>query len=174
MSDSASATAKQDWLLRVLGATVPVPGGNSPGDGTKHAPTTGAGGAAPDWNTARVACESALAAVDQQIAALSLALRKTNDDGLLVISEIGLPAMMAEFKPRLVAALEGAGKGDSASMKAGGAALLKAVQDVSGLIGADKRIAACDANTLGVTVSIRSTLGPALAALSAAVEAGMQ
>ncbi len=172
MSDSA--TAKQDWVLRVLGATVPAPGQKSPAEGAKHAQTTGAHGAAPDWTTAQVACESALAAVDQQIAALRLALRKTNDDGMLVISEIGLPAMMAEFKPRLVAALQGAGEGDPASRKAGGAALLKVVQDVSGLIGADKRIAACDANTLGVTVSIRSTLGPALAALSAAVEAGMQ
>ncbi len=172
MSDSA--TAKQEWVSRVLGVTVPVPGQNSAADGTDHAQTTAAHGAAPDWNTARIACESAIAAVDQQIAALQLALRKTNDDGLLVISEIGLPKMMAEFKPRLVAALQGVGKGDSASMKAGGTALLKVVQDVSGLIGADKRIAACDANTIGAAVSIRSTLGPALAALSAAVEAGMQ
>ncbi|HEY6432166.1 MAG TPA: hypothetical protein VIZ17_09295 [Acetobacteraceae bacterium] len=164
MSDSA--TAKQDWVSRVLGVTIPAPG--------QKAPTTGAHGAAPDWNTARVACEAALAAVDQQIAALQLALRKTNDDGMLVISEIGLPAMMAEFKPRLVAALQGAGDGGGASMKAGGTALLKAVQDVSLYIEGDKRIAACDANTVGVAVSIRSTLGPALAALSAAAEAGMQ
>ena len=157
---------KAEWVSRVLGLDVAL------GRPTKDANDGPA--LAPGWSAAKAQIDSALAAVDQQIAALQKAIRRTDNDELLTISEIGLPEMVADFKPELLDALSAVGDGNTASLFKKGAALLQVVQRVGHVIGSDARIAACESNDFGVAVSIKATLTPALAAVSAAVQAGMK
>ena len=53
-------------------------------------------------------------------------------------------------------------------MQGAGPKLLKAIQEFRTHIETDERVEACDTNPYGVAMSIRATLGPALAALDAA------
>jgi hypothetical protein len=116
---------------------------------------------APDWAAARAQLDAALAAVDQQVAALQKA-----------ISEYGLKDMLASFAPGLRTAVATIGGDDPATLRAAGPGLLKTVQEARATIASDARIAACDDNDLGVAVAIRRTMEPALAAVEAAVATG--
>ena len=120
--------------------------------------------ASPDrWPAARVAWQDASDIVDGQISVLQVALRATNDDELHDIAEFGLNAVTANYKVRLMAAMR--------EVDAGGPRdkLAKLVDAFSQHIASDERVEACDDNHLGVPVSIRMTLGPALANMRAAL-----
>jgi hypothetical protein len=125
---------------------------------TSHPP------AGPDgWPAARAAWQEASDTVDGQIAALQAALRATDDADLHDIAEFGLNAVTANHKVPLMAAIREVDTGGPRDK------LAKLVEAFSTHIATDERVEACDENHLGVPVSIRATLGPALATMRAAL-----
>jgi hypothetical protein len=133
---------------------------------------TGATGPKADparWATARTAWQDAIETVDSQISALQRALRETTDEELEEIAQYGMNAVTNNHKVPLMAALMEVGPGTAESLAKSGPKALAAVQAFKKHIESDARVAACDQNPLGVAVSIRSTLSPALAGLEAAL-----
>ena len=120
------------------------------------------------WKAARAAWETAMETVDGQIAALQQMLRGSGDEELEEIAEFGLNAVTAGHKVPLMAAMMEIGAGSAETLAKSGPKALAMVQAFRGHIESDERVAACDENP-GVPVSIRATLGPALAGLEAAL-----
>ena len=136
-------TVKNGWVVRVLGVALAEGG--------------------VDLKQAAEAWRAASEAVDGQIAALQAALRQDGDEDLAEIAEFGLNAITANHKVRLMAAMrevDGGAPGDN---------LIKLIDAFAAHIATDERVEACDENPLGVAMSIRATLGPALAAMRAAL-----
>jgi len=152
MSDSRNA-----WVKRVLGVnagqTFSLP---PPGD-------TAA------FMAARNAWREASETVDGQIAALARALRASGDEELEEIGEFGMNALTAGYKVPLMAALMELGSGSPEVIAKTGPKALAVVRAFRKHIDSDPRIAVCDDNPLGLPVSIRATLGPALAQLEMAL-----
>ena len=149
--------ARQDWLQRVLGFTLP----------TEEASP----GSAADWAGARAAWQAASDAVDGQIAGLQSALRATGDETMKHIAEFGMNGLTGDHKVKLMAALIEIGSGDGAALAKAGPKVLGIVQAFRAHIDSDERVEVCDDNPFGVAVSIRATLGPALAQMEAALQA---
>lgn len=144
----ADAEAQRAWIKRVLGVEPNLPGGD-----------------ATDLSGALAAWRDALAKVDGQISELQKVLRASPDDELHEIAEFGLNAMTGNHKIKLQAALMEAATGSGKAAAAG-----RLAESFAAHIATDKRIAACDANPFGVSLSIRATLGPALGALQKALQ----
>jgi hypothetical protein len=164
----ADASAnKADWVRRVLGIDVSIAPGAAPAARSLNS-------AAADWRKAREQWQDAIDAVDGQIAALQAVLNKTDDDELAAIAKFGMNGLTGGHKVKLTAAMMELGGGDRSAMLASGPKVRKLAEEFRKHIETDGRVGACDDNPFGVTVAIRTTLGPALAALVATVDAGMR
>jgi len=176
MSDSAEA--RTEWLQRVLGFTLPAPGG---------APRNAAGtkGAAAGWIDARNAWREANDAVNDQINALRVALRAAADgngniedadeyaEALVEIAENGLNAITEDHRVKLMAAVAEIGSGEPATMAKHGLKTLDLIEAFEDFLGKSEKIKVCDANSFGATVAIRDTLDPALQQMAASIRAAM-
>jgi hypothetical protein len=146
--DLAAATATIAKLTQIIDAAAP---GATPG-------------AAPrGWPAARAAWQEASDAVDAQIGALQAKLAASGDERLEEIAEMGLNGVTGGHKVKLMAAMrdiDGGGAPDR---------LLAEIDSFAAHIGSDLKVMACDENPLGVPVTIRATLGSALAAMRSAL-----
>jgi hypothetical protein len=122
----------------------------------------GAGGGV-DWGTVRNTWQIASDTVDRQITNLQDALRKTGDDTLEEIAEFGLNGLTGDHKVKLQAAMMQLGKGDGNTQAKLAAATLALVRSFRAHLDSDERVLVCDENPFGVQVSLRATLGGALA-----------
>ena len=147
-----ASETQRTWITRVLGVALAPP-------------STGR----PDLPRAIAGWREALDKVDGQISALQSVLRGAPDEELHEIAEFGLNAMTGNHKAKIQAALMDLQGGEANPRKVAAAAAL--VASFIAHIGSDKRIAACDANPFGVSLSIRRTLAPALDALKTALQA---
>jgi tetratricopeptide (TPR) repeat protein len=123
------------------------------------------------WQEALQAWQQASDAVDGQIAKLQAALKATADEDFVEIADKGLNALTGNYRVRLMVILREAQSSQGPAFKklAGkGAALAKGFRDH---LDSDERVEACDDNPFGVSVSIRPTLGAALAKLAGAFDA---
>jgi hypothetical protein len=122
------------------------------------------------WPAAKDAWQAALASVDGQIKHLQSILKSSDDTELREIAEFGLNGVTGNFKVRMMAVLhdiEGA-HGDKLAADA-----RRAAQIAAGFlkhIDTAMTVKACDENPFGVQVSIRKTLGGALAHLKDALK----
>ncbi len=158
-----SASARTEWLQRVLGFTF-----------RSSRPVAAKPSAAGGWQAARTAWEAASGTVDGQIAALQSVLRRSNDDTLAEIAEFGLNGITGNYKVPLAAALVEIGAGGPAAMKKAGPKAVKIINDYRAYLETSEAVEVCDANPFGTPVSIRATLGGALAELAASLEAGLR
>ncbi len=117
------------------------------------------------WQPVKEAWVEASYTADQQIAVLARILRNSTDARLTKIAEFGLNAVTAGHKVAVMAAIrEIAAAHDPAK------AAPKALQAVRGFrnhLERDPRIAACDQNPFGATVTLRAILGDALEKMEA-------
>jgi hypothetical protein len=156
MSDSP---AKRAWIEQVLGFRFP------------SELKTGKPDLGRRWQMACQAWRAANAAVDAQISALQAVLRSSGDPELMEIAEFGFNAVTGNHKARLTAMLFELGDAIPAGVQRSGSKALTLLSQFQTHIETDKRVAACDDNPSPVRVSIRATIGPALAGLQAALEA---
>jgi hypothetical protein len=152
---------KADWVRRVLGVSVP---GAAPA----------AAAPAADWRTAREGFRDATEAVDDQITVLAAAMRASGDEIMEAIADRGMNALTAGHKVKLMAAIMDVGSGDRAAMLKAGPKTIAMARQFQDHIESDERVAACEDNPFGVALTIRATLGPALATLIATIEAGLK
>lgn len=149
--------AKQEWVARVLGYV-----GNTDG-------------AAPDpsasWRAARAAWDEAIDQINGQITALQAALRTRGDPDLAQIAETGLNALTGNYRVQMMAVMADIGNGTPAALKKAGRKGLSVARAFRAHVAKDPRVAAADDNPFDVPVSIRSTLGPALARIEEALQA---
>ena len=155
--------AQAAWVLRVLGLSVATTGASA-----------GSPAAAADWRSVRAGWQDAIETVDGQITTLTAAMRASDDDAMEIIADRGMNALTGDHKVKLMAALMDLGSGDRAAMQKSGPKALAIARQFSAHIETDERIAACEDNPFGVPLTIRATIGPALATLIAAIEAGMR
>jgi len=146
MSDSQ---AQRDWVERVLSVTLP--------DHTAN------GDLAAQWQAARDEWLQASAAADAQIAALRDALLASGDETTRAIAQNGLAPLAKGLMAPVAAAVEAVDVAEVAPVAL--RKLGKVIGAVTKLLDSDPRVAACDDNPFGVAVSLRPTLGRALAAL---------
>lgn len=133
--------------------------------GLDAVPTAMASGGTATLQRAIATWRQSSEAVDGQISALQQAMAVSNDEELVEISEFGLNGITGNFRVPLMAGLASVQAGnmaDAARLKRIAAAFRKHLER-------DKRVAACDDNPLGVAVSIRRTLVPALNAIEASL-----
>jgi hypothetical protein len=157
MSETATQPTAQDaWIERVLGVAAPT------GSATNA-------GAPPEWEPARARWQEAGETVNHQIAALQQKLRGSDDEELVAIAEYGLNGITGNHRARLTAQLMEIGDGNGGKLAERGAKLQKLVRDYRAYLEASPEVAVCDRNPFGVAVSIRATLGGALASLDDAV-----
>lgn len=147
-----SSETQNAWVERVLGVT-------------RKSATSAPGNATERWRAARGAWGDAIEAVDGQIEKLAQALRATGQPILKEIADVGLNGVTKNHKVPLMAALMEIGGGAPESLAKSGRKALALAQAFRQHIETDARIAACDNNPLNIAVSIRGTLGPALAGL---------
>ncbi|HET6608309.1 MAG TPA: hypothetical protein VFG62_16655 [Rhodopila sp.] len=154
----AATEAQKNWVVRVLGVK---PAGATP--------SSQGGNVTERWRAARAAWQDAIETVDGQISALQKVMRDSDDEALEEIAEYGLNALTRNHKVPLMAAMMEIGAGSAESLAKSGAKALAAARAFRTHIESDERVAACDENPGGVQVSIRNTLGPALAQIEAAL-----
>jgi hypothetical protein len=123
------------------------------------------------WRAARETWSQASATVDGQISSLQSVLRASGTQTLVEIADAGLNGVTGNHKVRLMAMLTELGDGTPDAMAKAGPKARKLLEEFAGHIASDPRVAACDNNPFGVTVSIRATIGPALQGLQAALAA---
>ena len=145
--------SKSDWVARVLGVSA-----------------ASGGGGRVDWPAIGAAWRSASDEADQQIAALQAALRSSDDEVLEEIAEFGLNGLTGNFKTPLMAALMDIERGDPAVIAKTGPKLLTIVQQFRAHLDGSEKIDVCDDNPFGVAVSLRATLGGALAQMEQALQ----
>lgn len=115
------------------------------------------------WAAATRTWRDASDTIDGQLNQLASALKASNDTELKDIAEFGLNAVTGNFKVPLMAVMRDL---DGATGEARGKAITKARTIVEGFadhISDEERVLACDENPFGVPVTIRKTLGGALA-----------
>jgi len=143
MSDADASAA---WVARVLGVDV------------GHAAVTGANGAALGiWQQAKDN-------TDHQLAKLYGTLKET---GVPALNEVAdeIETVLGNFRVGLVGALIDYDRATGPAREKARAAALKVVGDYQTEIPNDPHVIAADTNPFGVTVTIRETLGGALATL---------
>ena len=153
---------RRKWLERVLGFTFPA------------APPTSESGPADilaRWRAARDGWQSAVERVNSQIDALAKALRATGDTDLAEIADTGLMTVTGGFRTKMTAAMHELGTDDAAKLRKNGGKAAGFAEKLKAQLDSDAKVAGCDANPYGVAVSIRATLGPALANLAAVLRA---
>lgn len=150
--------AQREWVGRVLGVQV--------GSG---ATMSSAGDFKSRWQQSFTVWRDAIETVDNQMAALGTACRKTNDPWLVRIAELGLPALTKNHKTPLMAACLEVTGAPPEKLSGAAANARSAVAKFAQHIATDPQVAGCDGNPFGVAVSIRATLGPALKSLDDAL-----
>jgi hypothetical protein len=151
-------TANDDqraWVLRVLG--VAVGGAAASAAGPARAP----GDLLPLWMEAKEA-------TDTGIEQLQRALRGVNDPDFQQIAEYGLNGATTGQSTKLVVALREV-SGDASPQNR--AKLQSAVQALRDFLAGSPIVALLEDNPFGVTVPIRSKLGPALDEIQRAIAA---
>jgi hypothetical protein len=133
------------------------------------------------WQAARVAWRDANDAVGEQINGLRAALLEEAKQGdgdteglalaLTDLAENGLNNIFDDHRVAVMAAVLELGGGKPEAMKKGGTRALALVEGLDGFIDASPKIAACDDNPYGASVSIRATLSPPLKQMAAALRA---
>jgi hypothetical protein len=161
---SGSVDARASWLKQVLGFTLPPVGSRA---------ARGTPGSTARLKAARDAWKAASEAVDGQISALQAVLRKSGDDTLEEIAEFGLNGVTGNYRVPLMTALIELGAGDLAAIQKAGPKALKIINDFRTYLETSEKVEVCDANPFSTPVSIRATLGGALAELAASLEAGL-
>ena len=162
MSDQRDA--KREWIERVLGFTFPD---------ARQEPGTNAAGAAARWKIALDRWKAASEAVDGQIGALQAVLLRSDDDELKQIAEYGLNGVTGNNRVPLQAALIEAGAGDPPAMCKVGPKALGIIKGFRTYLDTSEQVAVCDENPFDTPVSIRTTLGGALAEMATALEASL-
>ena len=122
------------------------------------------------WSVAKTAWENAVETVDAQLGKLQQALRSSDDEELQEIAEFGLNGVTGNFRVPLLAVMQDI---DDARDDARGPHARRAAKIAAGFlqhIQNETKVEACDENPFGVQVSIRRTLGGALAQLTDAVK----
>lgn len=115
------------------------------------------------WAAASRAWRDASDTIDGQLNQLAAALKDSGDTELKDIAEFGLNAVTGNFKVPLMAVMRDL---DGATGEARGKAITQARTIVAGFadhLSDEERVLACDENPFGVPVTIRKTLGGALA-----------
>jgi hypothetical protein len=153
------AEARNAWLKRVLGIVAPDAGIGATEEETRVS-----------FVAAREAYEAASDLVNQQIAALQSALRQSSDVELQEIAEFGMNGVTGNHRVPLRAALMEIDFGGGGALAKSGPKALKIIQSFRAHLAEDERVEACDENPFGVTVSIRATLGGALAKMEQALQ----
>ena len=152
--------AQHEWVARVLGV-------GPAGPSVTPAASRGADFPAA-WRKAVAQYRDASDSVDGQIGRLQSVLRSSGDGELADIAEFGLNAVTGGFKVPLMALLH---ELDSAAPKPQLVTRARTVVSrFRGHLGQDERVLACDENPFGVAMTLRATLGGALAELDAALE----
>jgi hypothetical protein len=141
------AEGGDEWVKRVLGVEVRRGGG-----------TEAIQRAMARW-------QAASDAVDDQIAQLQAALRRSGDEELAEIAEYGLNGVTGNHKVPLLAALIGAVGGNAGDR----AKLPSIVSAFRAHLETGDQVEACDENPFGVTVTIRSSLVEALGQVESAL-----
>ncbi len=146
-----------DKMVKPAGATKPQAGGLDDVDFRKR------------WSRAADGWRQAVDTVNAQVEKLQSALRGIDDAELKDIAEFGLPGVTGNHRSRLMAAMMDidAAQGEALSKAAGRAARL--AQGFEGYLASSEAVEATDTNPFGVHVSIRASLGPALAAIQQAL-----
>lgn len=144
-----ASQAQADWVLRVLGVSVGVDGAAGSQAATDPA--------AQVWTDAKEA-------VDRQLNGLYSVLRKT---GLPVLGQVAdeIENVLGGFRTGMVAALMEYDRSQGPARETARQTALKVVADYRARLPADKHVIAADTNPFGVAISIRDTLGRALASL---------
>ena len=157
MSETVQST-QAAWIERVLGVRVATATATpQPGDFRRQ------------WQQGFAAWQTAIETVDAQMDALGKACRGTQDPWLVNIADLGLPAVTGNFKTPLMAACFEVSQAPADKLAGPAAKARTALANFAKHIATNPRVAGCDENPLGVTVSIRATLGPALKALNDAL-----
>ncbi len=179
-----SSAAKMAWIVRVLGVALPATAraassttklsgsardAGQPADGTIDTPTGDLQTALKHWNSAVLAWQTASDLVDKQMNDLAAAMRKTGHPVLTRIADLGLNGVTGDNKVPLMAAIGDIGQGDAGKLAKGRAKALETVRAFQKHLSDDPRVAVCEANPLGVAVSMRATLGDALKQMEAAL-----
>jgi hypothetical protein len=161
---SGQVDAKGEWLRRVLGFGLPE---------TEQGSAANTPQAATQWKAAVERWKAASEAVDGQISALQVVLLQSGDPQLKEIAEHGLNAVTGNHRVPLQTALIELGAGEPVAMRNAGPKVLAAVNDFREYLETSEQVAVCDDNPFDTPVSIRATLGAALAAMGAAIAADL-
>jgi hypothetical protein len=157
MSDVTQA--EREWVGRVLGVTLTA---SDDGRGDDFAKL---------WPSIRAVWQQASEQVDRQIGQLQHLLRDAADKRLQTIAATGLNAMTAGYKSRMLAAVHDMDRASGTEQPAMAARVAKAAIALRNHLLTDKRVAACDACP-HLTITIRQTLGDALANMAHALTRG--
>ncbi len=123
----------------------------------------GATDIAAAWREARTTYLDATDEINAQISALQAALKRSDDEELEAIAEFGLNGVTGNFRVPMMAAMRDLEGARGADVKKAATKLLDAIGKFRAHIDGSEEIEAVDDNPFGVTVSIRKTLGGALA-----------
>jgi hypothetical protein len=151
----SGSQAEAEWVERVLGVSVSA--------GPAATPPVSSRDAMAIWQGAKDA-------VDQQLAALYATL-KQSDIPVLARAADDIESVLAGFRTRLTTSLLNLDRAAGMAKDAARAAVLEVVAAYESEIPADKHVIGADTNPFGVTVTIRDTLGGALAALRRSLQA---
>ncbi len=146
--------AQADWVRRVLGVAVSADPATAPA-------------AAPRATLA--IWQEAKDAVDGQLAALYATLRQTGIPVLGIVAD-ETEKVLAAFRTRLTTALMNFDRAAGDAKEKARAAALEVASAYQTEIPVDKHGIGADTNPFGVTVTIRDTLGGALATLRRALQ----
>jgi hypothetical protein len=126
--------------------------------------------ASREWEAAKQAWRNASDTVDGQIAQLQTALRNSGDEDYRDIAEFGLNAVTGNFKVPLMASIRTIDSTEGEARKGAAAKAEQIVTRFKHHIDQDEVVMACDGNPLDVKVTIRDTLGAALAQMEKALK----
>lgn len=112
--------------------------------------------------------------VSDQMAALQKALKASGDKELIAIAEYGLNGVSGNYRVRLMALQRELQAAQGDALRKAALRALPVVKGMRKFIDTDPRVAACDRNPLKLPVSLRATLGSALAGLLTALVAVAQ
>lgn len=114
------------------------------------------------WASAKQAWQTANDSVDEQVAKLQGALKKSNDEELQEIAEFGLNGVTGNLKVPLMAVLKDIDDANGETLPKHSARLRTIVTGFRKHITSNPKIEACDDNPFGVKMTIKQTIGGGL------------
>jgi hypothetical protein len=115
------------------------------------------------WKAAATSWQSASDTVDGQMTQLQAALRGSDDPELQEIAETGVNAVTGDLKVPLMAVILDVTRATGPGLKASAEKARGIVTAFQSYLEGEGTVAACDQNPFGLTVTIRKSLGAALA-----------